>query len=46
MDVDAAFGEIVFVLSDERFHRFMQRDNHMQGENDKSPQKRGISPPA
>jgi len=24
----------------------MQRDNHMQGENDKSPQKHGISPPA
>ena len=38
-------GRLFFVLSDVRFHRFMQRDNHRPGENDETAAKAGISPP-
>ena len=31
LDGDAAFGEIVFVLSDVNFHRSMQREHHKEG---------------
>ena len=45
LDGDAAFGEIVFVLSDVNFHRSMQREHHKEGREQITAAKAAFLPP-